>query len=674
MRIKSFSPALVSRLLDRWQPSESIILIILALFVGLAGGTGVWIFKQLIDLSHFLMFGKLGVVLSCFGRWTVAFLPMIGGLFVGLAVHFLIGKERYHGVAGIMESVALAGGRLQYRKVPAKAAAAALSIGSGASVGPEDPSVQIGTNIGSMFGQLFRLSDERIRMLVAAGAAAGISAAFNAPIAGVFFSMEIILGEISGNAFGIVMLAAVSSSVFTQAISGTQPAFHVSAYAFNSVWELPLYLGLGLLAGSISALYIRLLYTTRDLFHRLTIPQWLKPAIAGLCVGLIGIILPQVFGVGYETIEEILRSRGLEVGLLIALLAAKLVLTPASIGGGFPGGVFAPSLFLGATSGAAYGIIVGKFFPVLGIFPPAFAMVGMAAVLAGSVHAPLTAIILLFEMTHDYRIILPLMLAVTVSLFISQRLQRDSVYTMALTKKGIRIQRGRDIEVLDALMVNEVMLTNIPTLHEFDSLSTASDLFTQYRSHGLPVVNDIGELIGILTVQDIERVQDKIGEDGKDYTVGEVCIRELLVAYPDETLSVALQRMSVRDIGRLPVVSRDNPRRLLGVLRRSDLIRAYDIALTRRAETRHKAYQRCLNSIGGINIEEIIIKNNASCIDCCINEIIWPRDCIIATIRRGSRIFIPNGDTVLKEGDVLTVVAGDKAREDVHHICLGLKV
>lgn len=673
MKVKSFSATTISRLLDRWQPSESMVLIVLALFVGLAGGTGVWAFKQLIDLVHVMTFGRLGIVLNYFGGWTIAFLPMIGGLIVGLVMYFIVGKERYHGVAGIMESVALAGGRLQYRKIPAKTVAAALSIGSGASVGPEDPSVQIGTDIGSMFGQLFRLSDDRIRMLVAAGAASGISAAFNAPIAGIFFAMEIILGEISGNAFGIVMLAAVSSSVFTQAVSGTQPAFRVSEYALNSVWELPWYLGLGLLAGSISALYIRLLYTARDFFRKLTIPQWLKPAIAGLCVGLIGIILPQVFGVGYETIEEILRSKGLEAGLLIALLAAKLVLTPISIGGGFPGGIFAPSLFLGATLGAAYGIIVGKFFPILGIFPPAFAMVGMAAVLAGSVHAPLTAIILLFEMTHDYRIILPLMFAVTVSLFISQRLQRDSVYTMALTRKGIRIQRGRDVEVLDAIMVNEVMLTDIPTLREFDLLSTASDRFMQQRSHGLPVVNNTGELIGILTVQDVECVQNEIGEEDKGYTVGEVCTRELLVAYPDETLSTALQRMSVRDIGRLPVIARDNPRKLLGVLRRSDLIRAYDIALTRRAEIRHKTHQIRLNSVDGISVEEITIKKDASCIDRSISEIVWPRNCVIATVRRGRKIFIPNGNTVLKEGDVIMVVAEGKASEEVHHICLGLK-
>lgn len=247
------------RWLERLQSSESVIQGGIALVVGLASGVGVWLFKLLIDLANQFMFGKLGTFLSQWGGWTVMLLPALGGLVVGLIVHFFIGEERHHGVAGIMEAVALAGGRLRYKRMPAKAVGAAISIGSGASVGPEDPSVQIGANLGSLFGQWLHLSDERVRALVAAGAASGIAAAFNAPIAGVFFALEIILGEISGNTLGVVVLSAVVSSVFTQAVAGPEPAFHVPAYAFNSAVELPFYLVLGLLAGPISALYVRLL-------------------------------------------------------------------------------------------------------------------------------------------------------------------------------------------------------------------------------------------------------------------------------------------------------------------------------------------------------------------------------------------------------------------------------
>jgi chloride channel protein, CIC family len=274
--------------LNRLQPSETVLLGGASLLVGLLSGMGVWVFKRLIDLFHLVFFGGIGSALASLGGWTIALVPALGGLVVGLLMSRFVGPERHHGVAGIMEAVALAGGRLRYRKIPAKAVAAALSIGAGALVGPEDPSVRIGASVGSMFGQWLRLSDDRVRTLVAAGAAGGISAAFNAPIAGIFFALEIILGEFSGSAFGVV-LAAVILAMFTQAVSGTQPAFPVHAYSFHTPLELPLYIGLGLLAGPLAALYIRALYFAQDRFHEVQAPIWTKPAMAGLMVGVIGI-------------------------------------------------------------------------------------------------------------------------------------------------------------------------------------------------------------------------------------------------------------------------------------------------------------------------------------------------------------------------------------------------
>lgn len=658
--------------LDSLQPSESVVLGVAALLVGLTAGIGVWLFKQMIDWTHLVMFERLGTFLAGWGGWTIFLLPVVGGLVVGLILHNFVGEERHHGVAGIMEAEALYGGRLRYRRIPAKSVAAALAIGSGASVGPEDPSVQIGANLGSMFGQLSRLSDERVRALVAAGSAAGVSAAFNAPIAGVFFALEIVLGEISGSALGVVVLAAVISAAFTQAVAGAQPAFHVPAYELNSVWELLLYLGLGLLTGPISAYYIKLIYWSHDWFHHLTMARWLKPALAGTAVGLVGIFLPQIFGVGYETIEKILGGEELAIALLIALLFAKLILTSVSVGGGFPGGVFAPALFLGAVTGMAYGLIMSRFFPTLQIDAPAFAMVGMAAVLAGTVHAPLTAVLLLFEMTNDYRIILPLMFAVVVSMILSQRLQADSVYTLGLARKGIRIQHGRDVEVLQAITVGEVMNQEAhKVLHDSEPLSAAMDKLSLWRHHGLPVINEDQELIGILTIQDVEQnnrhpAPNEVGET----QVGEVCTRELLVAHPEESLGAALRRMSVRDVGRLPVVDRDNPRRLLGVLRRTDVIRAYDTALTRRATLRHQAHQVRLGVYsGGVHIEEVTVEAGSVCEGCQIYETTWPHECVIASVRRGAQVIIPHGNTVLQTGDVLVVVADGESREVIQALC-----
>ena len=638
----------------------------LALIVGVATGAGVWLFKQLIEIAQRIFFDGIGGTLSPLGGWTVLLVPTVGGLIVGVLMYLFVGEERHHGVAGIMEAVALSGGRLRYKRIPIKTVAASISIGAGASVGPEDPSVQIGANLGSFFGQVLRLSDDRVRTLVAAGAAGAIAAAFNAPIAGIFFALELIIGELGGGLFGSITLAAVISAVFTQAVSGAEPAFHVPAYEFNSALELPLYLLLGVLAGVVSAIYIRTIYKAHDIFHELAVPRWVKPAIAGVIVGVVGIFLPQIFGVGYSTIEQILNGQTFSLGLLIALLIAKLILTPISIGGGFPGGVFAPSLFLGATLGAAFGSIVHLAIPGYPIVPAAFAMVGMAAVLAGAVHAPLTAIILLFEMTNDYRIILPLMFAVVVSLLVSQRLEHDSVYAYGLARKGIRLQRGRDVEVLDTITVSEVMQVNSQTLRAADPLSTAVEVFAQTRHHGLPVVDDQDELVGILTVQDVERA-DSAGD--KSVTIGQACTQDMLIAFPDETIGTALRRMGARDVGRLPVVARDNRRKLLGVLRRVDLVRAYDIALTRRTTMRHTAQQVRLGVFTGAQVIELTIEPQAPCANRRVLDVKWPANSVLASVRRGRHMVIPHGNTVLHAGDVLVAVVEGEAREELQHLC-----
>ncbi|MDD2921462.1 MAG: chloride channel protein [Anaerolineales bacterium] len=635
-----------------------------AILVGLASGAGVWLFKWLIDFVHGLMFGGLYGVVSPLGAWMIALIPAVGGVIVGLINHYLLGEEKVHGTAGIMQSVALAGGRLHYQDIPLKSVAAVISIGAGASVGPEDPSVQIGANIGSMLAQTLRMSDDRIRTLVAAGAASAIAAAFNAPIAGVFFALELVLGEIGSNALGMILVAAVTSSVFTQAVSGSSPAFQIPQYAFHSAWEFPLYLALGLLAGPVSALYVRLLYTAQDFYNGWMIPRWMKTASAGLIVGVAGIFLPQVFGVGYETIGEILNKNDLTLWLLFALLIAKIILTPISMGGGFFGGVFAPSLFIGATLGGGFGIIAATLFPSLNVNPSAFALVGMAAVLAGSVHAPLTAVILLFELTSDYRIILPLMFAVAVSLLISQRIQKDSIYALGLARHGIRLDRGRDVEVMQTIMVGESMQLDTSVLLESATLSDAAETLMQTRHHGLPVVDEKGLLVGILTVEDIERAGDKT-------FVSEACTRAVETAFPDETLNIALRRMSRRDVGRLPVVARENPQKLLGVLRRADMVRAYDIALTRRTAQRHHEQTVRLDALtpARVDVSDVVIENRAQCVGKRMSEIPFPHDSVIASVRRGRQVFIPRGETELRAGDILVVVADGEALAGVLRLC-----
>jgi chloride channel protein, CIC family len=294
-------------------------------------------------------------------------------------------------------------------------------------------------------------------------------------------------------------------------------------------------------------------------------------------------------------------------------------------------------------------------------------MVGMAAVLAGTVHAPLTAIILLFEMTNDYRIILPLMFAVIVSLLLSQALVGHSVYSLGLARKGVHLERGRDVRVLEGITVGEVMQPDTTSLNESDLLSAAADTLLTTRRHGLPVTDPAGELVGIFTLQDLDRAQADSNSAAK--TVGDVCTRELLVAHPDETIDLALRRISERNLGRMPVVARDNPRRLLGMLRRNDIVRAYDMGLTRRAMNRHRAHQVRLGAYSGVNVEEIRIEPNSACAGKPVKAIAWSQDSILVTLRRGRQVMIPHGDTVLQAGDVLVVAAEGDALDALGRIC-----
>ncbi len=643
------------RLIDRLRLPRESATVLGAVVVGLGSSAGVLLFKQIIRWVHRGMFDNLGGLVAHWGIWGVVLIPTLGGLIVGLIQQFLLPEERLHGVASIMEAVALAGGRLRYRLTPLKALTSAISIGAGASVGPEDPSVQIGASLGSMLGQKFHLSEDRTRVMVATGAAAGIATAFNAPIAGVFFAVELILGEYATSSFGMVVLGAVLGSTLTRAVVGPTPAFPIPPYGYHGPVELPFYLLLGILAAPVALTYIKALYLAHDFFHRRPIPKWLRPVLVGALVGLVGAFLPQVFGDSYEAVAEILHGEEMIPALLLLLLVLKIILTALSLGAGFVGGVFAPSLFLGAALGGAYGTIIAHMFPNLTIVPSAFALVGMAAVLAGAVHAPVTAIMLLFEMTNDYRIILPLMFAVVVSMLISQAVNEHSVYTLSLFRKGIRLERGRMVDVLESLQVKDVMEPMPVTIQYNMPLRMVSAMLEQARAHGLPVMDEQGHLMGVITVQDIHRAIEQDAAN-LDRPVCDFCTRRLVVTYPDETVQQALQRMIAHDIGRLPVVSRGDRMQLLGWLSRAAIIHAYELALVQQASRRHRVGQVRLSAMSGAEVVELEVQPGSPLDGVTIAEAPWPKDSLVASVQRGGRLLIPHGNTRLRAGDHLAVV------------------
>lgn len=450
----------LSPVINRLHPSPETLLLILSLVIGGVTGAGVVTFHYLIHLIHTLMLEDLMGVISKAGSWTLACIPTLGGVVIGLM------RWRFRDFGPNMSSLIAATRGLQELsplKPITKMVAASVSLGTGASLGPEAPSVEIGANFGMLLAQVLQLSPERQRLLLGAGAAAGLSAGFNSPIAGVFFALEVVLGStFATSSVSVVLLAAVVSALIAQICLGAQPAFALPVYDVRSPLELPFYMGLGLLASLVSLAYTEAIQMAERCFQGKIpgfawlgrLPRPIHPIIGGVCVGLVALQLPQILGVGYETVQAMLQDVKFSLPLLLILLVVKLGVTAISLGSGLVGGIFAPAMFLGASLGSAYGLFLAMV-PVLSdrvAGPPAYAMVGMAAVLAGSARAPLTAILLMFELTRDYRIVLPLMAAVGLSVWLVEYVNhRSAAHSLNLQQMGVDVALNTPIQAREAL-------------------------------------------------------------------------------------------------------------------------------------------------------------------------------------------------------------------------------
>ncbi|MFQ5830817.1 MAG: chloride channel protein [Candidatus Methylomirabilia bacterium] len=586
-RLASFVPGA----LNRYRPSETAILTGAALAVGLGAGVGAVVFRWLINSVTHVSFSWLPEAFPGVGRANLILAPAAGGLLVGWLVYRYAREARGHGVPEVMEAVARRGGRIRPIVAVIKSLASALCIGSGGSVGREGPIVQIGSTLGSAAGQVLRLSDDQIRTLVGCGAAGGIAATFNAPIAGMFFALEVILGEYSVHNFGLVALASVTASVVGRIAFGDVPAFTVPNYAIQSLWEFPMYAGLGILAAAVAVVYTRLIYWAEDQFGRWKrMPEWLRPAVGGASLGVLAFFygsapglgydrIPHIFGVGYQTIETSLLGQ-LAIGTTLALMGLKIIATALTLGSGGSGGVFSPALFIGSMLGGAYGLALNGLFPGMIALAGPYAMVSMAAVFAAASHAPVTAIVILFEMTGDYRLMLPLMMTVAISTLLAHHwLAGESIYTLKLSRRGVRLFAGR--VDLQRVRVEEVMTRRMHTVRADMAVEELAEQVRRTQHHGFVVLDGDRRLFGIVTIQDLNRALEADGA-APDTRVRDIATTNVVVAHPGETAATAVQRLSMRDVGRLPVVSREDPTRLLGVVRRSDVIQAYKIALTRR--------------------------------------------------------------------------------------------
>jgi CIC family chloride channel protein len=565
---------------------EQTIIIIMSVIVGLLSGFANMLFRSTINLVHEIVFVGGSVLLNIkeggFYAYLVPLLPVTGALLL-IPLYYFSREEVYgYGFPRFLEKVNLRGGIIKFKTLVVKILSASFTIGSGGSAGVEGPIAQIGGACGSLVGQASRFSGNRIKLLIAAGSAGAIAATFNAPIAGVMFATEIVLlGNFALTSFAAIVVSSGIATVVSRMYYGEHPIFTVPKYEVVSAFEIPLYILFGLFVGLAAVLYIKAFFKIKDKFDGLNMNPHLKPALGALIIGIIGIFYPEVFGDGYEVIESALEGKMIFM-VMFALIFIKIVATGLTLGSGGSGGVFAPALFIGAMVGGSYGWIVHSLFPAYTANPGAYATVGVGAFLAASTHAPLTAIFLLFEMTGNYKIIIPIMLASIVGTLMARRMHYDSIDTVELTRSGVNIHQGREASVLNAIQVGSVMKRDFTTVHEDTDIHELLEMVVEGESFYFPVVDDDGLLTGIISLQDIKSVIFE--EDLKKIIRVKNVIRShnVIVLTADDTLNTAIEKFALKDIGEIPVVNLFNRRKVLGMLKRGDVIAAYDKELLRR--------------------------------------------------------------------------------------------
>ncbi len=574
--------------LERIKMREQLFMIAMAIVIGVLCGFGAVGFRALLDFMHYLFWGEAHItpaILFRLPKWRLILMPALGGLIVGPIVFFMVREAKGHGVPEVMAAVALKDGLIRGRVALAKAISSAVTIGSGGSAGPEGPIIQIGAAIGSKIGQVVRVTRRRLRTFVACGAAAGLAATFNAPIAGSLFAVEVILGQFGVAQFGPIVISAVIATVIARHYHGGESVFSVPDYELVSVTELGPYLFLGVLCGGVSVVLIRTLYRAEDIFASVRhVPHWIKPAIGGFMLGVMGFLIPHVYGDGELVINMILQG-DLAWWLLLVLIFAKLTATVFTLGSGGSGGVFAPSLFIGAATGGAIGHLVGALLGSSAGAPGGYALVGMGGLVAGTVHAPITAIIMIFEITQSYQIILPLMLVCIISILISTRFHRESIYTRKLLRQGIDLYRGQSLDILKSFSVRNVLRQDYQAVTPDVPVEYIVERMMREGGSQFYVVREDGTFEGVILLAELGRVMTR--REGLTHVLlaTDLAHEDKPVCLPEESLSRALLKFEQSGMTELPVVEDETSKRLLGVLRYQEVIALYNSEIMKQDTT-----------------------------------------------------------------------------------------
>ncbi|HEV8702187.1 MAG TPA: chloride channel protein [Candidatus Polarisedimenticolia bacterium] len=575
------------RMFADWRPFVSLLhrppgekrFLLLVPLTGVVTGLASVALIRLLGLFQGLFWGSRHEILEhalALPLWHRFLVPTLGGAMIGLIVFMTREPVGGHGTTALIEAVAQRGGVLHLGRSLLKAAATIITVGTGGSLGREGPLIRVGAALGSVLGRRFHLAGNRLNILLGCGAAAGIAAAYNAPIGGALFALEVILGNFALESFGPIVVAAAIGTVISRHLISAYPAYHPPDYStLTSGWELWHYLLMGILIGVASSLFILALRGAEKGFKRLPLPEWAKPVAGFALLGLIGAFVPHVFGNGYDTTNHVLLDDGVvPLSLVIVLPLLKLAATALTAGSGGSGGLFTPTLFIGSTLGYVYGAWCHESFPLATSVPGAYALVGMGAMIAGTTQVPLTSIMIIFELTGDYEVILPLMVACTGAVVVSRLLHRESIYTESLIERGVRLGGRMEELVMDTIQVRDLMRSACAPVNELESVGVVMKRLLEEGRKELFVVGEDGRLLGAITLGDLSEPL-RNPEAAQTLRARDVMYTDVPVLREGDLLSVAIGRWKQVSRDRLPVVDSPESRRLVGELSAGDIIAVY---------------------------------------------------------------------------------------------------
>ncbi len=579
--------------LKRLTRNVQVIVSLLAVAIGVMAGLAAIGFRYAIDFVQRLGFGfsgeRVASLASALPEWRILLVPTAGGLLIGLFVHVFMPGRRPHGVADVIEANALRGGRMSLMTGWKAALVSAVSIGAGASVGREGPVVHLGASLGAWASKRLHLGRTASRTLLGCGVAAAVAASFNVPIAGTFFALEVVVGHYALTAFAPIVIASVIGTMVSRMHYGDFPAFILpKAATIASFWEFPAFALLGVICAVMAIIFMRSVMWTEDMMARTRLPRWAWPALGGLAVGAIALLFPQVLGVGYEATDMAL-SELYPLGLLVALVALKMAATAISLGCGFGGGVFSPSLFIGAMVGGAYGILATSAFPDLSSGHGAYTIIGMGAVAGAVLGAPISTILMVFELTNDYAITIAVMIATSIASLITQQTRGHSFFTWQLDRRGIVVKGGQDVGLLRAIKARDLIAENFATVAPEAPIATVRERLQRAPWGELFVTDADGRLSGVITFSDLH---DAAFDTSLDATLvaHDVARKSPAVLSADDDLESALGAYGASGEANLPVVEDRETMRLIGVAPQHEVMLAYQRALDQaRAEERGEA-------------------------------------------------------------------------------------